>query len=128
MIGEADRLIAGTEQENEFTGWQEITWGFKLMAPKSWIFPDKPIIPSANLLGHIANDLAPQDHFTQMAYGSMADFYNAFSYPGVLFGSVALFAAIYYLLRVGFGNPQGKPGHSDRPSGSSLSLLNSTTA
>jgi hypothetical protein len=115
MIGEADRLIAGTEQENEFTGWQEITWGFKLMAP-SWIFPDKPIIPSANLLGHIANDLAPQDHSTQMAYGSMADFYNAFSYPGVLFGSVALFAAIYYLLRVGFGNPRGEA----RPFGSTI--------
>lgn len=113
MIGEADRLIDGTG--NQFTGWETIVWSLKLMVP-SFIFPEKPIFGPGNYFAHIANDVNPEDMTTQVAYGSMAGLFNAFSYPGVLFGSTLLFTLFYYSFRFWFGDPRW----SASPNGSSL--------
>jgi hypothetical protein len=84
MVGLADTLVAGTN-ESDFTGWETITWGFKLMVP-SFIYPDKPIYPASNFLAHIAHEVSDYDYTTQVSYGFMANFYNAFSFPGVPVG------------------------------------------
>jgi hypothetical protein len=103
MVGLADTLVAGTN-ESEFTGWETITWGFKLMIP-SFIYPDKPIYPASNFLAHIAHEVSDEDYTTQVSYGIMANFYNAFSFPGVFFGTAVFMGGFYYLVRMGFGNP-----------------------
>jgi hypothetical protein len=103
MVGEADRLIYATEQQRAFTGWETITWGFKLLMP-SFLYPDKPIFEAANYLSHIAGESNPADKTTQVSYGLMANLYNAFSLPGVLIGTPLFFGAFYYWIRIFLGN------------------------
>jgi hypothetical protein len=100
-MGLADTLVAGTDESGQ-TGWETITWGFKLMVP-SFIYPDKPIYPASNFLGHIAHEVSDDDYTTQVSYGIMANFYNAFSYPGVFIGTAVFIGSFYYILRLGFG-------------------------
>jgi hypothetical protein len=105
MIGEADRLVAATVEQGTYTGWTTIYWGFELMTP-SWLYPEKPVLAANNYLAHIVGDVASNDCTTQVSYGAMANFFNAFSYPGALIGTAVLFGALYYILRWFFGNPQ----------------------
>jgi hypothetical protein len=44
----------------------------------------------------------------------MANLYNAFSFPGVLVGTLAFFAAFYYWIRIFLGEPrwEGAPSTS----------------
>jgi hypothetical protein len=102
MVGEADRLISATERQQAFTGWETITWGFKLLTP-SFLYPDKPIVEAGNYLGHIVGDVGPTDSTTQISYGVMANFYNAFSLSGVLIGTPLFFAGFYYWIRMFLG-------------------------
>ena len=103
MVGEADRLIYATEQQQAFTGWETITWGFKLLMP-SVLYPGKPIFEAANYLSHIAGESNPADTTTQVSYGVMANLYNAFSLTGVLVGTPLFFGAFYYWIRIFLGN------------------------
>jgi hypothetical protein len=118
MVGEADRLISATNQQQALTGWETITWGFKLALP-SFLYPDKPVWGTGNYLGHYTGDLGSHDTQTQVSYGIMANFYNAFSYQGVFLGSIAFFAGFYYILRFFFKNPRWKAF----PSGATLWFL-----
>jgi hypothetical protein len=118
MVGEADRLISATNQQQALTGWETITWGFKLALP-SFLYPDKPVWGTGNYLAHYAGELGSHDSQTQVSYGVMANFYNAFSYPGVFFGSIAFFAGFYYILRFFFKNPRWKAS----PTGATLWFL-----
>jgi hypothetical protein len=102
MVSEADKLIAATERQQSFTGWETITWGFKLATP-SFLYPDKPIFEAGNYLGHVAGEVGPSDTTTQISYGVMANWYNAFSYTGVLIGTPVFFALLYYWLRMFLG-------------------------
>jgi hypothetical protein len=110
MVGEADRLISATERQNAFTGWETILWGFKLLTP-SILFPNKPVFEAGNYLGHIVGEVAPSDTTTQISYGIMANFYNAFSLPGVAIGTPLFFAAFYYWIRMFLGEARwnGQP-------------------
>jgi len=103
MVAEADRLIYATEQQQSFTGWETITWGFKLLMP-SFLYPDKPVYEAANYLSHIAGESNWGDTTTQVSYGVMANLYNAFSLPGVLIGTFLFFAGFYYWIRIFLGN------------------------
>lgn len=103
MVGEADRLVDATERQQAFTGWETIAWGFKLLTP-SFLFPDKPIFEAGNHLAHIAGDVGSSDTTTQVSYGIMANFYNAFSLPGVLVGTSIFFAVFYYWIRIFLGD------------------------
>jgi hypothetical protein len=109
MVGEADRLIYATEQQQAFTGWETITWGFKLLMP-SFLYHDKPIFEAANYLSHIAGESNPADKTTQVSYGVMANLYNAFSLTGVLLGTPLFFGAFYYWIRIFLGNPRWDGG------------------
>jgi hypothetical protein len=103
MVGEADRLIYATEQQKAFTGWETITWGFKLLMP-SFLFPDKPIHEAANYLSHIAGESNIRDTTTQVSYGVMANFFNAFGMVGVVIGTPIFFGALYFWIRLFLGN------------------------
>jgi hypothetical protein len=103
MVSEADRLISTTEQQQAFTGWKTITWGFKLLTP-SILYPDKPIAEAGNYLAHIAGDVGPSDEGTQVSYGIMANLYNAFSLFGVVIGTPVFFAGLYYWIRIFVGD------------------------
>jgi hypothetical protein len=109
MVGEADRLISATERRQAFTGWKTIAWGFELLTP-SFLYPDKPIFEAGNYLGHIGGDVNPSDTSTQISYGVMANLYNAFSLPGVLFGTILFFAGFYYWIRIFLGDPRWDGG------------------
>lgn len=111
MVGEADRLISATEEQQSFTGWETIVWGFQLMMP-SFLYPEKPIWGTGNYLAHIAGDVNSSDMTTQVAYGVMANLYNAFSYGGVFLGSAIFFSVFYYVLRVFFRDPVWSPSPS----------------
>ncbi len=113
MVCPADRLIAVTDQLDSRTGWETITWGFKLLAP-SFLYPNKPAFGTGNYLAHITGQLESGDQTTQVSFGLMANFYNAFRLPGVFIGTLVFFIAAYYWLTVLFGNPQfsGKPSVS----------------
>ena len=113
MIGEADRLIAGTG--DNFTGWETIIWSLKVALP-SFILPDKPIYGPSNFLAHVADDVSPLDTTTQVAYGCMAGLYNAFSYWGVFIGCSVMYTLFYYSFRFWFGDPK----LSTSPTGTSL--------
>jgi hypothetical protein len=103
MIGEADRLIYATERQQAFTGWETITWGFKLLTP-SILYPDKPVFEAANYLSHIAGESNITDTTTEVSYGMMANLYNAFSYAGVLIGTPLFFGLFYYWVRIFLGD------------------------
>lgn len=102
MVGEADKLISATERQRAFTGWETITWGLKLLTP-SFLSPDKPIFEAGNYLGHITGEIGRTDSYTQLSYGAMANFYNAFSFMGVLVGTPLFFGAFYYWIRIFLG-------------------------
>ena len=102
MVGEADILIAATEGQRAFTGWETIGWGFKLLTP-SFLYPGKPVYEAGNYLGHVAGDVGRTDFTTQISYGVMANLYNAFSYAGVLVGMPLFFAGFYYWIRLFLG-------------------------
>ena len=106
MVGEADRLGSATERQQAFTGWETITWGFKLLTP-SFLYAKKPTMEAGNYLGHIVGDIGPSDTETQVSYGVMANLYNAFSFIGVLVGTLVFFAGFYYWIRTFLGNRDG---------------------
>jgi hypothetical protein len=118
MIGEADRLIAATDETQSYTGWETITNGLKLMVP-SFLIADKPTSGGGNFLGHIAGDLAPDDMATQVSYGIMANLYNAFGLTGVLVGTTIFISIFYYTMRIWFAHPDLSPG----PYGSTIWYL-----
>ena len=103
MIAEADKLIAASTN-SEGTGWETITWGFKMALPR-FILPDKPILAANNYLARLVGGLGANDYTTQVSYGFMANFYNAFGFIGVIIGSLLLICGLYYWLTLFFGNP-----------------------
>lgn len=103
MVGEADKLIAATDAGQSFTGWETISWGFKMLLP-SFLVPDKPIWGTGNYLAHISGEVGSTDYTTQVSYGVMANLYNAFSLPGVMVGTALFFFGFYYWLRIFFPN------------------------
>jgi hypothetical protein len=118
MVGEADRLIAVTERERSFTGWETIIWGFKLGTP-SFLYKDKPPFEAANYLGHIVGDVNHADMMTMVSYGFMANLYNAFSFTGVFLGTLIFFAAFYYWTRIFIGTAKWE----NLPTASTLCFL-----
>jgi hypothetical protein len=105
MVGEADRLIYVTERQRAFTGWETITWGFKLATP-SFLYPNKPMFEAANYLAHITGEVGHADMTTMVSYGIMANLYNAFSFTGVLIGTPIFFGLFYYWIRIFLGDPK----------------------
>jgi hypothetical protein len=103
MIGEADRLVYATDAQGAFTGWETIVWGFTYMIP-SFIYKDKPIWGTANFLAQITGDVSMADTTTQVSFGVMANFYNAFGLNGVFWGSIGFFAVFLYSCLFWFGD------------------------
>jgi hypothetical protein len=118
MVGEADKLVAATIQQRVRTEWRTITWGLELALP-SFIYPGKPIYGPGNYLAHITGEVGPKDATTQVGYGVMANFFNAFSLPGVFLGTLVFFCSFYYVLRIFFSNPRW----TTSPTGSTLWFL-----
>ena len=104
LVADADRLISASMRTAP-TEWETITWGFKLLMP-SFLYPDKPIYEAGNYFGHLAGDLNLMDRDTQVSYGPLANWYNAFAMPGVLIGTMVLFGALYYWLRLFCGKAE----------------------
>jgi len=112
MVGQADRLVAATIQQQSWTGWYTVKRGFELAIP-SFIYADKPIYAAGNYLGHITGEVGPLDGTTQVSYGVMATFFSAFSYSGVFLGTIVFFGCFYYLLGLFFGNPHATVSPSE---------------
>jgi hypothetical protein len=54
--------------------------------PPRFIYPEKPFLGPGAYLGHVAGLGYSLDDETQWTTGLPAEFYHAFSYPGVFFG------------------------------------------
>ncbi len=104
MVAEADRLIGATERQHAFTGWETITWGFRLVTP-SILYPKKPVFEAGNYLAHIVGEVGSSDSTTEVSYGVMANLYNAFAFAGVAVGTPLFFAGFYYWIRIFIGDP-----------------------
>jgi hypothetical protein len=117
LVADADRLISASMRTAP-TEWETITWGFKLLTP-SFLYPDKPIYEAGNYFGHMVGDLNLMDRDTQVSYGPFANWYNAFALPGVLVGTILLFVALYYWLRLFCGKAKWSPD----PGGRAMWLL-----
>lgn len=64
-------LLRGT------TGWERVTWGVEMVAPRS-LSPNKPAIGSANALAQEGKGIVNiEDRFSQPALGWIVDAYNA---------------------------------------------------
>jgi len=107
LVADADRLISAS-MHTAPTEWETITWGFKLLTP-SFLYPDKPKYEAGNYFGHFTGDLNLMDSDTQVAYGPFANWYNAFAMFGVFVGTMVLFAALYYWLRLFCGKAKWGP-------------------
>jgi hypothetical protein len=107
MIGPADELIAATTQKNQFTGSETIVWGFKMLPPR-FLYPNKPAWAPNNYLASIVGALGAEDRTTQISYGFMANFYNAYAIPGVLIGTFAFVAFMHWWLTLFIGNDSEK--------------------
>jgi hypothetical protein len=107
LVADADRLISASMRTAP-TEWETVTWGFKLLTP-SFLYPDKPIYEAGNYFGHLAGDLNLMDRETQVAYGPFSNWYNAFALPGVLVGTLVLFAALYYWFGLFCGKAMWSP-------------------
>jgi hypothetical protein len=82
LIEEVDELVNVTLQEGTL-GWETITRGFEMVLPR-FIYPQKPIYNTANILGRRAGYLAPEDYTTQVSFGFIAESFAAFSWIGVI--------------------------------------------
>jgi hypothetical protein len=112
MVGQADRLVAATIQQQSWTGWYTVKHDLQLAIP-SFIYAEKPIFGAGNYLGHITGEVGPQDVTTQVSYGVMATFFNAFSYSGVFLGTIVFFCCFYYLQRLFLGDPHATVSPSE---------------
>jgi len=98
ILPDSDRLINGTILSNEYGGWRTITWAFAMVPPR-FIYPEKPFLGPGAYLGHVAGLSAPLDYETQWATGLPAEFFHAFSYPGVFFGMIAVLGMFFCVLK-----------------------------
>jgi hypothetical protein len=105
MISQADRLIHDTDVLQAFSGWETITWGLKMCIP-SFIYHDKPVFGTGNYLGQITGEVSSGNQSTQISFGVLANFYNAFALPGVFFGSLIFFGIFNYSFRFWFASPR----------------------
>ena len=101
----ADRLIAASDSYRIETGWTTITWGFKILVPR-FLYPEKPLFGAGNYFGHLTGEVQPWDHYTQIAYGIMADFYCSFRLAGVFVGTFVFFLFAYWILTLLFGRAE----------------------
>ena len=96
---DASRLIAATVHSEKYTGFYTLAWGLRQIPPRT-IYPDKPLGFINNWLSRYTGDVGPESERTQFAYGFMASLFNAYGYPGVLFGSFFLYGALLYWMRL----------------------------
>ncbi len=106
MVGEASRLISGTMSRRRPSGWKTIDMGFRASVPRV-LMPKKPDRDVGNYLAHVAGDVHQGDSRTTVAYGFMANFYEAFGLRGVLVGTTLLLLALFGWFRLFFGDSRG---------------------
>ncbi|MDD2762789.1 MAG: hypothetical protein PHE83_02310 [Opitutaceae bacterium] len=104
---DASRLVDATLTSGRYTGFYTIEWGLRQIPPRS-LSPDKPLGFVNNWLTRYTGDTVETDERTQMAYGFMASFFNAFGYGGAFVGSFLLFGGMIYWVRL-FGESRTGP-------------------
>jgi hypothetical protein len=97
LIKFVDGLVDVTIQEGT-TGWETIDHGIRMVLPR-FIYPEKPIYNTANLLGRRAGYLASDDYTTQVAFGFIAESFSAFSWIGVCIIPFVLMLAFVIVYR-----------------------------
>jgi hypothetical protein len=95
MVSEASWLIDATNSSQTFTRWETISWGFEMLTPR-FLNPDKPYMSAANYLGRYAGVVGETDEVTNISFGYMANFYNAFGHWGVFLGGI-LFPSVLFM-------------------------------
>jgi hypothetical protein len=96
---DASRLVAATVESGKYTGFFTIGWGLRQIPPRS-IYPDKPLGFINNWLSRYTGDVDQESEITQFSYGFMASLFNAFGYAGAFFGSLLLYSAMMYWMRL----------------------------
>jgi len=82
MIRNADAIIAATVFRGTME-WRTIIPGFEMLPP-SFLYDDKPVLGTANLLAHRAPGLVTNDDIvTQITIGEFADSFSSFGWLGI---------------------------------------------
>jgi hypothetical protein len=99
LLPESDKLVSGTVLGNQHGGWRTISWAIAMVPPR-FVYPDKPLYGPGSYLGHVTGQAAPGDTTTQWVVGFPAELYHAFSYRGVLIGTVVVLGLFSLALKL----------------------------
>ncbi len=97
MIKNADAIIAATVYRGTM-GWRTIMPGFEMLPP-SWLYDDKPVLGTGNLLAHRSPGLVNNDDVvTQITIGPFADAFSSFAWVGaaVIPGLTLIMYVLFY--------------------------------
>lgn len=103
LIGNADNLIAPTAVKRDFTGWDTVLWGLRMLPPR-FLYHNKPAYDSSLWLSLRSGMVDPSSMGVPLAFGSFACLYNAFGLLGASLGSVILTVLFYGAAKWFFGN------------------------
>lgn len=82
LILQVDRLILSTITNGPLE-WTTIVHGFKMLPPR-FLYSEKPVYNSANILGHRISAIGAEDDSTQISFGLIAEAYISFEWIGVI--------------------------------------------
>jgi hypothetical protein len=82
LIVQVDRLILSTITNGPLE-WTTIVHGFKMLPPR-FLYSEKPVYNSANILGHRISAIGAEDDSTQISFGLIAEAYISFEWIGVI--------------------------------------------
>jgi hypothetical protein len=99
VLPDSDRVVSGTVLGNQHGGWRTISWAVAMVPPR-FVYPDKPLYGPGAYLGHVAGSAAPGDTTTQWVVGWPAELYHAFTYRGVVLGTVAVLGLFFLALKL----------------------------
>ena len=107
LVKVADMLVAATQREGG-SGWETITHGFKMAAPR-FLYPQKPAVNTGTFLGKKAGVISEDDWGTQISFGFIADAYSAFEWWGVLIIPGVIAASFSLLFSYLVGDVRSNP-------------------
>jgi hypothetical protein len=80
LIKMADLLVTATLKDGT-SGWETVVHGFKMIPPR-FIYPEKPVWNTGQVLAHKVGMLAEDDESTQVSFGFIPDAFSSFGWAG----------------------------------------------
>ena len=105
LIKMVDLLVSATLR-NGPGGSETVTHGFKMLLPR-FLYPQKPVWNTGQILGHRAGMLADDDESTQISFGFIADAFGAYGWAGAFWIPFCIALAFFLMFRALLGPVAG---------------------